>query len=399
MSVYVNNEVVVINNIFEGKLFIYNRIKRIDYEINEDTFDIIMDIKKNKYELEQLKQEYGEDFINQLFDLEILTTTPQSDSINVKKIDKQNNVRIFTELTDKCNLKCKHCYGSFECRNSNELSLEDLKVLINNAALNGVYQFDLTGGEPFLYPHVEELLSYLYNAGMLVRIFTNLTVFDKKQLNMILKYGVKNVITSIDSSKKEVHEDFRGQIGCFDKTISSINLLKDNNVDITINTMIGNHNKDHIEEIVKFIEKMEVKSVLDVIVPEGRATELNEDILESANLIKGIYKKHYNIIDPNAISVNCGIGNRFVYLKSDGNIYICPSLISDEYKIGNIKNFDTNEIWEKLSRNFGYLSCQKYKTVCGKCKGGCRARALKLNGSIEQEDDIYCIVNEIGVLL
>ncbi len=395
MNAYVNNEVVVVNNIFENKLFIYNRIKRIDYDINEDTFDIIMDIKKNNYELEQLKQKYGEYFINQLFDLEILTLTPQSNSINVKKVDKQNNVRIFAELTDKCNLKCKHCYGSFGYKNSNELDLEDLKLLVDNAALNGVYQFDLTGGEPFIYPCIEELLCHLYNAGMLVRIFTNLTIFGKKQLDMILKYGVKNIITSIDSSRKRIHEEFRGQIGCFDKTVNSINILKENNVDVTINTMIGNHNKDHVDEIVKFIEEMEVKSVLDVIVPEGRAIALNEDTFESANIIKNIYRNHYSIIDPNAISINCGIGDRFVYLKSDGNIYICPSLISKEYKIGSIKDFDTNEIWRKLSNKFGYLCCKKYKIECGKCKGGCRARALKLNGNINQKDDIYCIVNEI----
>lgn len=50
--------------------------------------------------------------------------------------------RPFVELTDKCNLRCKHCYGDFKLENQHTLSLETLDNLIEQAVKLNVYQFD-----------------------------------------------------------------------------------------------------------------------------------------------------------------------------------------------------------------------------------------------------------------
>ncbi len=396
MKVYLNDSMVVINNYFERKLFIYDRKYRNEYKINEETFNCIEDIKSKNYDLDSLNNMFEEDFIQQLFELNILTFDKQDYVNNVKKIKKFNNVRLFVELTNKCNLRCKHCYGGFGFNNDKSLDIEQLKHVIHDASESGAYQLDLTGGEPMLYPHINELLEFAYKEGMLVRIFTNLTLLTEKNLNMLIKYGVKEIVTSLDSCYANAHDIFRGQNGCFDKTINAIKILKKKNMPVSVNTMIGNHNKDDIDTLVMFISELNVKSVLDVIVPEGRGTELNENIKDSAKIIKRIYDNYYKIIDKNAISVHCGIGNRFIYIKSDGNIYICPSLIEEKYKMGSIYDYSTEKIWEKMKNNFSFLVCSSKCKKCGNCKGGCRARALKMNNDICAKDDVYCIINEIG---
>ncbi len=396
MKVYLNDSMVAINNHFERKLFIYDRKYRNEYEINEETFNCIEDIKSKNYDLDSLNNMFEEDFIQQLFKLNILTFDKQDYVNNVKKFKKFNNVRLFVELTNKCNLRCKHCYGGFGFNNDKSLDVEQLKQVIHDASESGAYQLDLTGGEPMLYPHINELLEFAYKEGMLVRIFTNLTLLTEKSLNMLIKYGVKEIVTSLDSCYANAHDIFRGQNGCFDKTINAIKILKKKNMPVSVNTMIGNHNKDDIDTLVMFISELNVKSVLDVIVPEGRGTELNENIKDSAKIIKRIYDNYYKIIDKNAISVHCGIGNRFIYIKSDGNIYVCPSLIEEKYKMGNIYDYSTEKIWEKMKNNFSFLDCSSKCKKCGNCKGGCRARALKMNNDICAKDDVYCIINEIG---
>lgn len=395
MKVFINDSVVVINNKFESRIFVYDRLQRIEYEINEDCFNIIYDIKNSDYEIEYLYKMYGKNFIDQLFKLNILTQTIQKNINNVKKLTTYNNVRIFVELTNKCNLKCKHCYGGFACTNNTNLDIDLIKKMIDEASANGVYQFDITGGEPTLYPYLEELMDYVYNAGMLMRIFTNLTTYTEKFKNLILKYGVKDIVTSLDSCIKEDHEEFRGQKGCFDKTLNAIQDLKKEDISISLNTMIGNHNKNNIEELIVFINNLKLKSVLDVIVPEGRATELNEDIKESAHVIKKIYEMNSNKIDKEAISISCGVGNRFIYVKSNGSIYLCPSLIKEEYKLGNIENFNTMEIWKLMTNKFSNLGCSKKSEKCKNCTGGCRARALSLHRDINSEDDVYCAINGV----
>ena len=393
--VYINDCMIIINNKFENRVFIYDRKNRVEYNINSDMFDILERIKNNLFTKDSLLKEYGQELIEQLFDLQILTEKEQKNINNVKRLTKYNNVRIFAELTNKCNLKCKHCYGGFACSNNKFLSIEKLKKVIDNASNCGVYQFDITGGEPTLYPDLEELLKYLYNSGMMVRIFTNLTLFSPKLKNLILKYGVKDIVTSLDSCVKEDHDEFRGQEGAFDKTINAIKELQKDDVDISLNTMIGNHNKNHISELVDFISSLNVRSVMDVIVPEGRASILNEDIHESARIIKKIYDSNNENLDKDSLSIGCGVCNRFIYLKSDENIYLCPSLIYDEYKLGNINSFDTEKIWKSMTEKFKNISCGDKTDKCKKCTGGCRARALKLNGNICCKDDVYCILNGV----
>lgn len=396
MKAYISDSVVVVNNHFENRLFIYDRLNRNEFEINEETFNCIADIKNNNYDEKNLKDIFDDDFINQLFELKILTYKKQKNINNIKKITTYNNVRLFVELTNKCNLRCKHCYGSFDYKNDKILNLDKLKKVIHDASSNGTYQLDLTGGEPMLYPNLIELLSFAYDEGMLVRIFTNLTLLSDDKLNKLIKYGVKEIVTSLDSSNSEIHDAFRGQNDCFNNTIVSIKKLKEKGFPVSVNTMIGNHNKDSIDSLVKFITDLKVKSVLDVIVPVGRGIELNENIKDSAKLIKNIYDNYYKIIDKNAISVHCGIGNRFIYVKSDGNIYICPSLIEEKFKLGNIDNYSTIQIWQEMTKNFSNFFCNSKRNKCGDCKGGCRARSLKMYDDICAKDDVYCIINEIG---
>lgn len=67
-------------------------------------------------------------------------------------------------ITDKCTLRCKHCaayvpYMS-DCLHRD---VEDLKRDIDElfAGTDFIWDLILTGGEPFLYPHLKEVLIYL----------------------------------------------------------------------------------------------------------------------------------------------------------------------------------------------------------------------------------------------
>lgn len=398
MNCYINDNVVIVNNKFEEKIFIYDREKRIEYDINESSFDVLSEIKTNISTIEMLKDTYDSEFIDQLFELNILTTKPQKNINNVKQTKKYNCARIYTEVTDKCNLACQHCYGGFAIDKKNFIDVNLLENTLQEASKIGTYQFDITGGEPLLHPNIEKILKIAYDKGMIVRIFTNLTLCNDKTIAMFLKYGVKEIVTSIDSPIPNLHNKFRGQNGSFEKTISQIHKIQENNIDVAVNTMIGKHNKDYIDEMVDLINNLKVRSVLDVIVPEGRAKNLNEDIIDSAKIIHNIYKKHEQKINEKAIAITCGIGERFIYIKSDGNVYICPSLIGEEYKLGNI-NDSVTTLWKKMNERFSYLNCNKKTERCKDCNGGCRARALKLNRTINDSDDVFCIINEAGCIV
>ncbi len=394
-NLYVNESCVVVNNKFEQKCFIFDRQTKITYNINKQMFNLLKDIKHNINTQCFYSNKYTSEIINNLLSLNIITyEAPRVDN-NIKEIKEFNCARLFFELTSKCNLKCIHCYGSFSSLEQKELNYLDIISILEKSKEYGTYQIDFTGGEPLMYRYLDKLLEYCYLNGFLVRIFTNLTLFNDNFLNMFKKYGVKEIVTSIDSCHAECHNQFRGVPKSFEKTIEAIKTLKDNNIPVTINSMVGQHNKEHIEEMIRFIDSLNVKSVLDVIIPEGRANELDNSIQDSAKIIKDIYENHYNLIDKNAISVSCGIGDRFVYIKSNGNVYPCPSMINDNNILGIVQAFDIKKIWGILTSKYNFC-CNKKTDKCKNCSGGCRIRANILHNNLNAEDDVYCIINGVA---
>ena len=358
-NLYINDSCVVVNNKFENKCFIFNRQTKTTYNINEEMFNLLQDLKVNTNTQSFYSTKYSSEIINNLISLNVVTYEIPNVVNNIKKIQEFNCARLFFELTSKCNLKCAHCYGSFSSLEQQELNYLDIISILEKSKEHGTYQIDFTGGEPLMYRDIDKLLEYCYLNGFLVRIFTNLTLFNDNFLNIFKKYGIKEIVTSVDSCHAECHNQFRGVPKSFEKTIDAIKTLKDNNIPITINSMVGQHNKEHIEEMIGFIDSLNVKSVLDVIIPEGRAEDLDNSIQESAKIIKDIYENHYNIIDKDAISVSCGIGNRFVYIKSNGNVYPCPSMTNDNDILGTIEDFNIRQIWNVLTSKYNFVAIRK----------------------------------------
>ena len=52
-------------------------------------------------------------------------------------------------------------------------------------------------------------------------------------------------------------------------------------------------------------------------------------------------------------------------------------------------------MWKFMTEKFKNISCGDKTDKCKNCTGGCRARALKLNGNIFCKDDVYCILNGV----
>ncbi len=395
MSLYINQDVIIINNKFEKTIFIYDRRNRVKSIINDDMFEILSFIYNNEgLSKENLFKKYSglDDIISQLLELGILKNTKQKRCNNIKEVTNLDTARLFVELTDKCNLRCRHCYGDFKLENSHTLSIDKIDNLINQAIKLNVYQFDLTGGEPLLYKDLEVLLEKLYNAGMLVTIFTNLTIQSDKIIKLFDKYCVKKIITSIDSNISKNHDEFRGVVGSFDKTVNNIKKLKKTSIELSINTMVGTHNEKNIDDTILFLKELDVPCVLDAIIPNGRANKLSEDTLKSVQIIHDLYNR--KDINVELKITDCGVGKRFLYIKSNGNVVLCPSLTSKEFKFGNINNktFNLLKCWKDMTNKYGDLECKKKCSKKDICNGGCRARALLFKNDLYGKDLNSCIL-------
>lgn len=126
--------------------------------------------------------------------------------------------------TRKCNLACLHCYSSSSPSMKEMLDIEALKRFLEIAYANGYNNISVSGGEPFLYNHLEEMLKYSREIGYQNTLASNGMLLQSERNQRILEY-VDLIAISLDGPP-ELHDKIRGQKGAFEKTMKGVEVLK-----------------------------------------------------------------------------------------------------------------------------------------------------------------------------
>ena len=67
--------------------------------------------------------------------------------------------------TNKCNLKCVHCYQDAEEASALELSTDEGRKMIDEIARAGFKVMIFSGGEPLMRPDIYELVAHAAGTG------------------------------------------------------------------------------------------------------------------------------------------------------------------------------------------------------------------------------------------
>ena len=67
----------------------------------------------------------------------------------------------FIEITNKCNLLCKHCFNSSGSVKNKEIALKTLEDIIDKIIDKGVDVITITGGEVQLYSKLNSLIHFI----------------------------------------------------------------------------------------------------------------------------------------------------------------------------------------------------------------------------------------------
>lgn len=141
-------------------------------------------------------------------------------------------MQISLRITNICNHRCAVCgqYGKHGYMNNKEnkellknLPLDTYKKLVDEVAFYKPL-FYLTGGEPFLYPEIMELMKYIKEKGCIATIVTN-GVLLEKYAEQIVKDKWDQILVSFDGPK-EIHDACRNVKGAYDTAINGLLKLK-----------------------------------------------------------------------------------------------------------------------------------------------------------------------------
>lgn len=126
-------------------------------------------------------------------------------------------------VTYRCQLKCVHCsVWKYSASKKKELTNDEIKRVLDQAAEIGIPKIDFFGGEPLLKEGIVDLVAYGSVKGLYMSITTNAWLLTREMTIKLKKAGISCINISLDSISEEKHDELRGQKGAYQKAINGI---------------------------------------------------------------------------------------------------------------------------------------------------------------------------------
>ena len=310
------------------------------------------------------------------------------------------------ELTEKCNMKCKHCYGSFGDHKSIEMQKDKLPDLFNSLAEVGIMSVELTGGDPSVYEYTSDAIDAAFEAGILsVVLLTNGAHLEDRLIEAILKYK-KHMFVQIDlhSLNEEYFNWFTGSVGYLPKVKENILKLIGYGVGVRVCSIFTPRNAHEILDIAKWAyEHNAIEYAPSLIVEVGRASNVysnhnlffedTDRLLNFDAKLGKLYESYpENFIrktksDATGNKPNCGALITSCSIKADGTIKMCAQDTADylNCNLGNAFSRPLKDLYDdnrSFLRDFGKLIMpNENMEECKECKNrhfcaNCVLRAL-----------------------
>jgi len=178
------------------------------------------------------------------------------------------------QITDACNLKCKHCYIGDAPKS--ELPLKQIRDTLNEFERMQGLRVLITGGEPLLHGKFREFNEMLPHFALRKVLFTNGLLITPALLKTL---NVDELQISIDGLEAS-HDAIRGS-GAYQRALEGVRLALAAGFDVSIATMVHAQNLEDFEAMDRMFRNMGIKDwTVDVPCVEGRLKEHADFIVD-----------------------------------------------------------------------------------------------------------------------
>jgi len=301
------------------------------------------------------------------------------------------------ELTYNCSEQCIHCYNSGATRNSTEqskrnrqeLTFEDYKRIIDELYSLGLMKVCLSGGDPFSYPFVWQIIDYLYKKEIATDIFTNGQKLVGK-VESLIAYYPRLVGISIYSGIAEDHDYITRIKGSFQKSLQVARKLSDYGVPMDIKCCVMQTNVKTYYTVAALAKELGADLQFEISITDSvdgdrcvsenlrLTSEMLAVVLRDDNVPLYVGKEAPNFGEqPKLMNHNaCGGGKNSFCITPEGNLQPC---VGFPCSFGNIKNQSITDIfqnsedlkwWQNLTLNdYGECGKHDYCAYCNLCAG------------------------------
>ena len=325
-------------------------------------------------------------------------------------------------ITNRCNLKCDHCYQSAGKGQDGELDLGEKLRIIDQLGENYMPMIAFAGGEPTITDDLIPVLKRCSEWNIHTSLATNGTLLTPELAGRLAQTGLSYVEVSLDSVSPEKHDSFRGIPGAWKRTVEGMKVVvATEGLRLGVAMCIHRDNYEEARDMIQFaIDIGAACFAYFNFIPVGRGKGMVEQditpqqreelllmlngyiqsqeigIISTCPQFGRICLSQSSIHDGRVAASHCGSGSgekarviakylggcgagrTYVSIQPNGDV--TPCVYMPGRYMGNLREkslqeiIDNSPLWEKLNDRddrWGHCGECAFRYYCG----GCRARA------------------------
>jgi MoaA/NifB/PqqE/SkfB family radical SAM enzyme len=163
--------------------------------------------------------------------------------------------RMIIELTNRCNLRCLHCFEERHAA-TGELPLAIIEQVLREGQGCGISHLAFTGGEPTLHRHFATIVERVCQAAYTYSLVSNGSTFP--QIAPLLwrsRPWFKGVTFSLDGAREATHDQLRGR-GSFRAVMRAASVCVMRDLPFTLNMVLTARNRHEVAEMVELAGRL-----------------------------------------------------------------------------------------------------------------------------------------------
>lgn len=288
----------------------------------------------------------------------------------VKSGERISPIYVRIKPTNHCNQNCSYCHYKNpylkldQYHPQDEISREKMLEIIQDFKDIGVKAVTFSGGgEPLLYPYIEETMDTVLRAGIDLSIITNGSILTGKKAELLFR--AKWVRISLESGCAETYSKIRGvREEAFDilcENIKKFAGMKDTDCELGINFVIGPHNYREVYQAGKLMQELGCNHIKYTAMMSSNAKRVHapfkkEVIAQIHKLFEentGSFKVinlYESDFDSNAVFGrnydHCAVKDFVTVIAANSKIYYChDKAYLSEGEVGDISQKSFKDVW------------------------------------------------------
>lgn len=320
------------------------------------------------------------------------------------------------EITLRCDLACVHCGSRAGRARSDELTTAECLDLVDQMADLGVKEATLIGGEAYLRDDWLEIVRALRRRGLHASMTTGGRGLTLERARAAAAAGLQSASVSLDGLEP-THDSQRGVRGSYQSALDALTNLRAAGISICVNTQINRLSLPELPAILETVIAQGGKAwQIQLTAAMGRAADQPDLLLQPFDLLElfpmlarlkrrcdeagvrmwpgnnigyfGPYESELRGTMPRGHMASCGAGRTTLGIEANGAIKGCPSLQTNPWTGGNIRDASLRDIWERATplrytRDRSVDDLWGYCRTCyyaDTCLAGCTWTAFSLFG-------------------